>query len=297
MVASGCGDGTVRVHSAAAGRLAYTLSPGGGLGLPITAVRWRPVSSVSSTRNVLLVGGSDGYVRHWHVTSGKVLHEVHEKDNQIFAVDYRPDGSGFATAGKDKVVRLYSESTKQITSILKGGESSHGHANRVFSLKFHPTQEHLLLSGGWDNTVQLWDDRTPGAVSSIYGPHIAGDSIDVFENTLLTGSWRPEDPLELWDLRTLQKTTVVDWGNVPGENALLYSAEFSKDGSVFAAGGSGTNEVKVFDTASTQCVGTARLDSAAYTLDWAPSTRLLAVGGGQSGLKILSMRSMGLGAA
>lgn len=30
-----------------------------------------------------------------------------------------------------------------------------GHASRVFSLKYHPTDPHLLISGGWDDTVQV----------------------------------------------------------------------------------------------------------------------------------------------
>ena len=30
-----------------------------------------------------------------------------------------------------------------------------GHASRVFSLKYHPTDPHMLISGGWDDTVQV----------------------------------------------------------------------------------------------------------------------------------------------
>lgn len=39
-----------------------------------------------------------------HITSGKKLHEIVDDENQLFAVDYRPDGALFATAGKDKIV-------------------------------------------------------------------------------------------------------------------------------------------------------------------------------------------------
>ena len=31
--------------------------------------------------------------------------------------------------------------------------------NRVFALRYHPTDPHLLVSGGWDDTVQFWDIR------------------------------------------------------------------------------------------------------------------------------------------
>jgi len=67
-----------------------------------------------------------------------------------------------------------------------------GHSNRVFAVKFDPTSEHVIASGGWDNTVQIYDIRKKGPVASIYGPHVCGDSIDFFNdgNTLLTGSYR-----------------------------------------------------------------------------------------------------------
>ena len=39
-----------------------------------------------------------------------------------------------------------------------------GHVQRVFSVQWHPTDSHLLASGGWDDTVQFWDDRAPHAV-------------------------------------------------------------------------------------------------------------------------------------
>ena len=40
-------------------------------------------------------------VKHWHVTSMKCLHTTSEDPNQIYALDYRPDGLKFATAGQD----------------------------------------------------------------------------------------------------------------------------------------------------------------------------------------------------
>ena len=72
-----------------------------------------------------------------------------------------------------------------------------GHSNRVFSLKFDPDNDNVIVTGGWDNTVQIWDARAGHAVRSFYGPHVCGDSVDVFDGMVLTGSWRPENPLEV----------------------------------------------------------------------------------------------------
>ena len=67
-----------------------------------------------------------------------------------------------------------------------------GHSNRVFCVKFDPVNQNMLASGGWDNTVQLYDIRKKGPITSIYGPHVCGDSIDFKDdgNTMLTGSYR-----------------------------------------------------------------------------------------------------------
>lgn len=49
------------------------------------------------------------------------LHTISDPDNQLYCVDYKSDGSIFATAGKDKMVRIYDEATKSLVSTLSGG--------------------------------------------------------------------------------------------------------------------------------------------------------------------------------
>lgn len=78
------------------------------------------------------------------------------------------------------------------------GTLTAGHSNRVFSVKFFPEDDNTIVSGGWDNTLQIWDIRVGHSVRGIYGPHVAGDAVDINNrNEILTGSWRPESPLEV----------------------------------------------------------------------------------------------------
>ena len=62
-----------------------------------------------------------------------------------------------------------------------------GHSNRIFAVKF--MNENTLLSGGWDNNVLIWDLTTRNAVRCLFGPHIAGDALDVIGNIVVTGSY------------------------------------------------------------------------------------------------------------
>lgn len=71
--------------------------------------RWRPLNAPGVTKNVLISVNSNGALQHWHTTSGKLLHTIHDELNQLFTVDYKPDGTAFATGGSDCIVRVYDE--------------------------------------------------------------------------------------------------------------------------------------------------------------------------------------------
>ena len=95
-------------------------------------------------------------------------------------VDYAKDGRQFATGGKDNIVRVYDESTKKVISELKSVKwFSPGHNNRLFCVKWNLNDSNILLSGGWDQNINVWDVREGQPVSTLQGPKISGDSIDI----------------------------------------------------------------------------------------------------------------------
>lgn len=201
----------------------------------------------------------------------------------------------FATAGRDTAVRVYDEATKTEIACLKGGQgtTTAGHSNRIFSMKFHPEDENIIVSGGWDNTIQIWDLRVKHSVRGIYGPHIAGDALDIKGDEILTGSWRPDSPLELWDYGSGKRKCVIPWNQsaIRTEPCFLYSAQFSKQHSLIAAGGSGANEAKVFNHAQgNKLVGTiAGLSRGVFTLDFSPKGDKLTVAGADATIRIIDV--------
>lgn len=69
-------------------------------------------------------------------------------------MDYAHSGKIFATAGKDNIIRIYDEETKNISVQLKGIKwHTHGHSNRIQALKFMPDDSNIIVSGGWDQNV------------------------------------------------------------------------------------------------------------------------------------------------
>jgi WD40 repeat protein len=69
----------------------------------------------------------------------------------------------------------------------------------------------MIISGGWDNNVKVWDLREGAAVRSIYGPYICGDSLDIHDGYILTGSWRADKQLQLWDFGTCEFIEDIPW--------------------------------------------------------------------------------------
>jgi COMPASS component SWD3 len=109
-------------------------------------------------------------------------------------LDYNTEGSMFVTGGKDFHVKVYDEDTKSIALDFGPADFNWpGHSNRVFSVKFLTGEAHLILSGGWDSSVHLWDIREKKSVATIFGPNCSGDSIDYKNGMILTGSYRNDN--------------------------------------------------------------------------------------------------------
>ena len=160
LVATGTSDGYVRVHNLLKNTKIAEVNTNikdkeSNSNTPVNALRWRPNSEkLSSVGTVILAANTNGHLFQFLAKTGKQIWHGVQPDNQIFALDYAKDGSYFATAGLDNVIRIYDEETKKTSHKLTGElRTKHGHSNRVFSVSFKPENQSLLASGGWDQNV------------------------------------------------------------------------------------------------------------------------------------------------
>jgi WD40 repeat protein len=72
-----------------------------------------------------------------------------------------------------------------ILLFYKEGSVTPGHSSRVYCAKFDKEYPNLVLTGGWDYRVILWDLREGKPVNSIFGPLICGDGIDICEEVII----------------------------------------------------------------------------------------------------------------
>lgn len=249
-IAYAWGDGKVRIFNRPTQKIQELLAnPKADIldQMPITCLRWR------NDNKVLVWSSADGRIYYWHAKSRKLIYTLKEEENQINWIDYDSSCSMLATAGKDFKIRLYDEDTKTLLHTLqRGGEKHSGHSNRIFWLKFHPSNSNLLLSGGWDNVVYVWDTRDYKPVNHFLGPNIWGESIDIDGDKILAGSFNDEQNLMIFDLRKIKDPIYPKWFD-PNEKidpstspACLYSAMYSRPSNKYIiAGGASRNEVRV----------------------------------------------------
>lgn len=239
------------------------------------------------SKNLIITTHTDGSLNHWHITSKKLLHTLIESGNHIYSVDFNKTGEKFATGGLDAQIRVYDENKPSNFYVLQEGAVPI-HKNRVFAVKFLHDDANMLLSGGWDKTVFLWDLRMKNSVGFLYGPNICGDSLDYRDFLVLTGSWRTEKQLELWDIRKMQKVQDLLWPEFEENlenrrSSFVYTCQFDKNaGKYIAAGSSGNNEIRLFDkNQGFLCVdGKKNMENGVFSLDWSENKGIFAFAGG-----------------
>ena len=247
----GCALSTGRIllHSARTGRLSYELEHGIDE-FPVTTIKFHPSSEFFISASV------DGSIKCWSSRNTKVKWTMNEKSNdqkkfnQIFASAFNPDGSKFCTAGLDAKIRIYDFETRQNLQVLEKNQSfedgqNSGHTSRILSTIYKPDDPNVLFSSGWDDTIYMWDLRAGRSIRSLFGPHVCSDALDVHDVKLVAGSWRTNDQLQMWDLRTFTNDIKFKWSGEP--QCLVYAAKFHPNGHCLFAAGSGTNRIACFD--------------------------------------------------
>jgi len=222
LLVAGYGDGVVRVfdpngrlmkrindnRTQASGGMMDMLKDGGD---PIMALRFNP-----KRPTLLRIATADGMVEQVDTKTRQSKQAIQEKssrapahqpkNNSIHAIDYDIDGKFWASGGEDRVIRVYDENKKEpIKELSAGRPGMDGHINKVSSIRFSPKTPSLIATAGLDCMVHLWDirDSSPVPACTIGEVAVFGDALDWSEDgqQLLTGSYRPLQQLQLWDMR------------------------------------------------------------------------------------------------
>ena len=111
------------------------------------------VTSVAFSPNgkILASGSWDNTIRLWDMATYETLLILNGHTDRVLAVAFSPDGRTLASGSDDQTIRLWDVATGQQKDILLG------HTSGVTAVAFSPDRRTLASTGGWDNTVRLWD--------------------------------------------------------------------------------------------------------------------------------------------
>ncbi len=188
LLASGGGDGVIRLYRASDGVLLRAIEGHKGL---ITSLSFSPDGSL------LASGSSDHSVKLWQVNSGKALRSLDGHSNAVNAVSFSPDGSLLASGSSDKSVKLW-----QVNS-GKALRSLDGHSRQVSAVSFSPDGS-LLASGSYDNSVKLWQVNSGKEFTTLFGNLGAVLGVAFSRNGKFLVAAGRGGRLQFWDHKTGQ---------------------------------------------------------------------------------------------
>jgi WD40 repeat protein len=227
-LATGGGDGTVKVWDAQSGQLTlcvsgkvtgpvhsvafspdgkrlaggggYTVNPGqikvwdsqtGHLALSLEGHTHFIRGIVFSPDGKRLAGASiDGTVRVWDVQTGQVKLTLRGHTDEVAGVCFSPDGKQLASASFDKTVKVWDAANGEETLTLRG------HTGPVFSVAFSPDGKRLA-SASQDQTVRVWDTATGQQALSLKGHSGAVFSVALSGKRLVSAS--ADETVKVWD--------------------------------------------------------------------------------------------------
>jgi len=103
------------------------------------------------------------------------------------------------------------------------------------------------VSAGWDGAVKIYDIRDKAPVGSMRGPEISGDSLDIFEDLIVSGSYRNQEAMQIFSISQRKRVHTWEWNQSRDlDSGYCFSTRFTNDGNFIIAGGAGNNELKVF---------------------------------------------------
>ena len=199
--------------------------------------------SFDPTGRYLLREGPNFTVKVWDAQSRAEVGVLGSHDWNIWGIVFRPGGRSVATASNDGWVKLWPWDPSRL-SLGREPElalriRALGFGDRV---AFSP-DGNLLITGGEDNAVKIWDANTGRELQTLHG-HTGGVwALALDREGRWLASAGEDSTIRIWDAKSWRPLRTLR-----GHTGVVMSLAFSRDGSRLASG-SRDRTVKVWNVA------------------------------------------------
>ncbi|MCG8450447.1 MAG: protein kinase [Pirellulales bacterium] len=319
-LATGAGDGTVRIWDVATGTEILKLDETGRTG----------ALDVSEDGLLVVTGGLDNTAVVWNARSGQRMAVLAGHEAIVTAVCLAPDGKLLATADDHGRCRLWRRDAHSGEWI--GSHWLRGHSRSISSVAFVKDGTRLITASG-DNTCGQWDVATGEEITDLVLKHpdwVADMAVSADGSRILTCCddgklrlWALEDArllqtiepsadvvftavdlspdgrtalaacaaqgtVQMWDLDTGQEIKddpeQAAWLEFGGRSGIIWAARFAPQGNhVLTIGG---NDARLWDVASRELRVRFSPHGAVAAADISPDGRLLVTGSWDQSAKI-----------
>jgi WD40 repeat protein len=211
-----------------------------------------------------LSGSGDRTLKLWELETGRLCRTFAGHKSWVTAVAVTPDGRHALSGSDDRTLKLWDLETGRLLRTFTG------HERVVRSVAVLPDGRHAL-SGSHDRTVKLWDLETGELCRTLTGSWGWVNAVAVTPDGryALLGS---STSVKLWDLETGQLRSTL-----AGHRSWVSAVKVSPDGRS-AISGSDDCTLRLWDLEDQRCRAIVPLESAPWTVAFAPDGRTVVVG-------------------
>eukprot|EP01004_Peranema_trichophorum_P005907 NODE_4747_length_1119_cov_229.626506_g4212_i0.p1 GENE.NODE_4747_length_1119_cov_229.626506_g4212_i0~~NODE_4747_length_1119_cov_229.626506_g4212_i0.p1 ORF type:complete len:320 (+),score=68.09 NODE_4747_length_1119_cov_229.626506_g4212_i0:83-1042(+) len=152
--------------------------------------------AISSDGQFALSGSWDCTLRLWDLTTGQTTRKFVGHTKDVLSVAFSSDNRQIVSSSRDHKLKVWNT-----LGHCKYTISEDGHTDWVSSVRFSPNpQAPLIVSGGWDKTVKVWNLSNLKLLTNLLGHTGYVNTVALSPDGSLCASGGKDGSAMLWDL-------------------------------------------------------------------------------------------------